>query len=106
MILEEDTLFYRCDHPNGFLFSAGNEAPEGDGWVAAQEDIEPAPPRDYECTTLAAYEALLRGERAAAAATASNLVTLVAQLASARGLIAHQAAQIAELEALIPSSES
>lgn len=89
MPLEQDTLYYRADHPLGFLFSAGNEAPSAeDGWVAAQEDIAPLPPRAFECTTLEAYEALLRGERASSLQFVTELQLATQRLAVATGLIA------------------
>lgn len=106
MILEDDTLFYRSDHPNGFLFSAGNEAPEGDGWVADPEDIEPCPPRAHECTTLDAYEALLQSERKAGASAAALIVRQANDLASAHLAVSILRQQVAELEAQLAPPET
>lgn len=78
--LETDTLFYRWDHPAGFMFSAGNEAPsEDDGWRAAPEDVPEGPPVTYECTTLAAFQALLDSERKGAAVAAANYKNSLSQ---------------------------
>jgi hypothetical protein len=97
--LETDTLFYRWDHPNGFMFSAGNEAPaEADGWRASAVGLPDGPPVTYECTTLAAFQALLDSERAGAATTAASLK---ASLAQAHAAIALQADIIVGLEAEI-----
>lgn len=101
-ILEEDTLYFRWDHPNGFMFSAGNEAPSvDDGWAAAQEDVEDGPVVTYECTTLAAFQALLDSERNGAVVSAANYQSSLAQARAAVG--AQQMiidALRAELEAL------
>lgn len=99
MTLEADTLYYRWDHPNGFMFSAGNEEPsEDDGWVAAAEDVQPGPPVTYECTTLAAFQALLDSERSGAAVSAINYRNSLAQ---ARDVILTQQEMIVSLQAEI-----
>ena len=97
MILETDTLYYRWDHPAGFMFSAGNEEPPAeDGWVAAPEDVGEGPPVTYDCTTLAAFQALLDSERHGAAVSDASLK---ASLAQAHEAIAYQQYIIVGLEA-------
>lgn len=62
--LEADTIFYRADHRDGFMFGEGNPAPSPvDGWVTSPDEIAEAAPVTYECTTLAAFAELLRTER-------------------------------------------
>ena len=106
--LEADTLYYRFDHPNGYLFSAGNPEPSADdGWTIAQDDIGPPPEHTYECSTLAAYEALLNSERGSAAIAFTNASRLRDQLDSALTAVAMLHAQNQQLEeqlaALTPS---
>lgn len=99
-VLAEDTLYYRADHPHGFMFSAGNPEPDpADGWVDDPEDIAPLPPQTHECTTLDAFQNLLNSERAAAATTQQNLALRTQQLAAALAIVSERDAQIAELEA-------
>lgn len=105
--LEEDTIFYRWDHPNGFIFSAGNEAPSvDDGWSAAQDDVPDGPAVTYECTTLAAFQALLDSERNGAAVSAINYRNSLAQAHEA--ILTQQEMIVslqAEIEALSTPSE-
>lgn len=114
MILEEDTLYYRADHPAGFLFSAGNAAPsEDDGWAAAPGDLPVMEGPTYECTTLAAFAELLRTEREAGVAAADALRLATDRLAGAAVVITtlrtentQLAAENAALRAQHPASET
>lgn len=104
MILEQDTLFYRHDHPRGFLFTAGNEAPEG--WFAAPEDIPVEPQPTYECTSYEAFAELLRTERQAATQMAEELRTTLQRLAAATGVIAALQAENATLNEQLAAREA
>lgn len=102
--LETDTMFYRWDHPNGFVFSAGNEPPsEADGWRAASNNLPDGPPVTYECTSLRAFQALLDSERRGAR---EQVAGLNAALEQAHGAIRHQHAIIQGLEAEIAALSS
>lgn len=95
-MLETDTLYYRWDHPNGFLFSAGAETPDpDDGWVLDQGSVGSGPVVNYECSTLAAFQALLNSERAASRATITNIGR---ELDVATGLAADLARMVQNLE--------
>lgn len=87
MILDQDTLYFRHDHPNGFLFSAGNEAPAA-GWYVAPEDIPEEAAPSYECTTMAAYAELVRTERQGVLKLIADLRLAMQRLAVATGVIA------------------
>lgn len=64
-VLEADTLYYRDDHPRGYLLAEGEVAPNpDDGWVATPEEVIARDPSTFECTSLEAYEQLLKSERA------------------------------------------
>jgi hypothetical protein len=71
--LAKDTIYYRHDHPNGFMFAKGATVPTDGGWSAAVADIEPAPAKTYECTTFDAYEGLLASERLSSGLRAETL---------------------------------
>jgi hypothetical protein len=89
MILEEDTIYYRRDHPNGFMFSAGNEAPSlDDGWAEAADQIVEGDAPSYECTTLAAYDELVRTERQGVQRLITDLQQATLRLSVAAGLVA------------------
>lgn len=78
--LATDTVYFRADHPDGYIFSAGNAAPDpAEGWVADEDNVAPEPMKDREATTLDAYEALLREERAAFAFAIVTLKNLFDQ---------------------------
>lgn len=94
--LAQDTLYYRWDHPQGFMFSAGNDEPDpAEGWVAAPQDVQPGPAVEYECTTLAAFQALLDSERKG---TQAQVASLQASLAQARSAFVQLAAKAQSLE--------
>jgi hypothetical protein len=89
MILTDDTLFFRADHPNGFMFSAGNVAPtEAEGWYADPADIPPAPAPTYECSSMKAYAELVRTERQSSVQLATELRSTMQRLAAAASLVA------------------
>lgn len=98
MNLETDTLYFRHDHPLGFMFSAGNPEPDpADGWTLDQDNIPPGPEHVYECSTPAAWEALVNSERSANRATAAKLLATTMQ---AQAIAAHHASALAEIERL------
>lgn len=66
--LTEDTLYFRHDHPDGFLFAAGNPAPDpAEGWVTHPDHVGPAPEKTYSYSTMEAFEHGLQAERRATA---------------------------------------
>lgn len=74
-VFKQDTIYYRHDHPGGYLFAEGSEEPSvADGWSPSPDRILAAPEKHYECTTFDAYEGLLQSERAA-----NRLLTAQAQ---------------------------
>lgn len=84
--LAKDKLYYRHDHPDGYLFGAGQDHPDArHGWVSYPAKIKPAPAKHYECTTFDAYEGLLKSERAAAKAARVERDAAFAQRDEARG---------------------
>ena len=112
--LMSDTVYYRYDHPNGFLFAAGMDAPGAD-WTTDQNAIPAGPSVTYECTTLAAFQALLTSERQGAAITVNNLRSdlnntingaglLAQQLEAARAEIAVLTSQVSDLTAQLGGS--
>lgn len=102
MVLEFDTVFYRYDHPNGYIFGIGVAPPsEDDGWFTDPEMIGAPPSVTYECSTLAAFDALLKSERSAAQATAQALVTARQQLRASEGHRMVLTAEVARLNGLL-----
>lgn len=114
--LSQDTTYYRYDHPNGFLFCAGMEEPgPSEGWTTNQGAIAPGPAEIFECTTLAAFQALLNSERRGALTTINNLKSdlnntingaglLAQQLEAARAEIAVLTTQVSDLTAQLGGS--
>lgn len=104
--LETDTLYYRWDHPNGFMFSAGNDEPDpAEGWVAAPQDVQPGPAVTYECTTLAAFQALLDSERKGSTAQIASLQSNLAQARTAFALLSAQAQSLESELAVLRGSQ-
>lgn len=100
--LDQDTIYYRFDHPTGFIFGAGTEPPSADdGWVLAPEDVEDGPEQTFECTTLGSFQALLVSERAAAAKQADALTQAAQRLRASEGHRMVLTAEVARLNALL-----
>jgi hypothetical protein len=84
MKLEADTMYYRADHPDGYIFGAGSPKPAAsDGWVLGPAKIKPVE-RAFECTTFEAFEALVQSERKAHAMSKDSAVQMRADLAAAQ----------------------
>lgn len=96
MILERDTIYFRHDHPNGFMFSAGSAAPDGE-WFAAPGDVPDEAPLVYECSSLAAFSELLRTEREGSFQLANELRTAMQRLAAATHVVAELQTENARL---------
>lgn len=105
MVLTEDTILYRADHPNGFGFCAGFDVPDDEGWVTTPEAITPLDPPEYECSTLAAFQALLSSERAAYVALQGEAAQLAQAGANLAVRLSAAEARIAELEAQLTPKE-
>lgn len=117
--LTKDTLYFRADHRDGFVFEAGHPAPsKAEGWVLSPDKIvEQAV--TYEHTSLASFDEALRSERAAAltlrgerdaamqavAQLLGNVATLKAANETLMTANATLAARISELRAPQPPSE-
>lgn len=100
--LETDTTYYRFDHPTGFIFGEGTDAPsEEDGWFLAPEDVGDGPEVSYECTTLAAFQALLDSERASSSKQAASLIQTAQQLRASEGHRMVLFAEVTRLNALL-----
>lgn len=94
-ILEADTLFYRDDHPGGYLFSAGGGTPDpADGWVATPEDVVVRDAPTFECTTFEAYEQLLKSERTSSATLQEQVRLALARVGGLEAQIAFLTVQL------------
>jgi hypothetical protein len=100
-LLLTDTLYYRSDHPDGYVFSAGTEAPDpAEGWVTARDDVEPPPPRQFEAASMEEFEGLLATSRLNAEAALAEAEKSKTDLLVAEGQIdALKKAMIASEEA-------
>lgn len=96
--LDADTLYYRHDHPRGYLLAAGTPQPDpAEGWSPTAEGIQPAPAKTYECTTFDAYEGLLASERLAngfRAETLNKVSEYVGQLREQNAGLAEENSQL------------
>lgn len=86
---EDHTLYYRYDHKKGFAFHNNTPPSLEDGWVSAPENIKPEPEATYECTSLAAFQELLRTERAASQIMLEELHRMRNAVADADSKVRH-----------------
>jgi hypothetical protein len=103
-MLAKDTLYYRHDHPDGYLFAAGNApADPAEGWVGAPHLVGRAPAKVFSYSTMEAFEEGLQAERRATARLTAGRQELFEALKAAEAEVEPLRAENAQLRRFLAS---